>query len=152
MLANDWWPGAKDESGLGIRSAAPATEGTEEHIELSRVVTGDPELVIRRAAEMKDLEDWLELRRRCGEVVGVGVRRDRHADKRLELSPARPRIDERREARDHAGVAKPPHAVRSGVRAESHRRAEVPPRYPAVLAEKLEDLTVGFVHDRDYLG
>ena len=73
------------------------------------------------------------------------------ADERLEAAAARARIDERRESRDHARLAKAPHAVRRGVRAESDRRAEVAPRDTAVVAEDLEDLAVDLIHHRDYL-
>src|SRR6185436_9643050 len=151
MSVNERRPGAKDERGLGICRAALPAKRPEQHVELGRVVAGDPQLVVWRPAQVEDLEYRLELRRRRREVVGIRVGCDRDADERLELPATRAWVDERREARDHAGPPKPPHTVGRGVRAEAHGRPELAPRDPAVIAEQLEDLTVDLVHHRDYL-
>src|SRR5919108_4217201 len=151
MSADERRSGAKDERGLRVRGAAAPAERAEEHVELRRVLAGHAELVVRRPAEVEDLEHRLELRRCRGEVVGVGVRSDRYPHERLEAPAARARVHKRREARDHARVSEAPNAVGRGVCAEAHRRAEVAPGDAAVLAKDLEDLTVDLVHPRDYL-
>ena len=77
------------------------------------------------------------------ELVGVHAGRERDADQRLEVAPARGGVDERGEAADHAGAAQAPHAVGGGVGAQADGGAEVAPGQTPVLTQQPEDLAVG---------
>ena len=132
--------------GAAVGLSANAAADRVRRLRQSGVITGFVALIDPAAGGRN-----VEARGGGRELVRVRALGERDADERLQRPPAGGGVDERHEAGDHARGAQPANALGGRVGAQADGGAEVAPRDASVVTEKLEDLAVHIIHDRDCL-
>ena len=140
----------KDDFRVGICHAELEAKRAQQAVELGRVVTCDPQLVIRGSGEVQHLAHGRELVAHGREFVGIGTGKQRDRDQCLQLAAASCRVDLRREPGDDPGLAQPAHPVGCGVCAQADCSPQVTPRRSSISSEDTEDSAVYLVHGSDY--
>jgi hypothetical protein len=120
-------PGAEDDFGVGVCDAEFESKGSQQDVELGRVVACDTQLVVRCAGQVEHFADRTECAAQGCERVRVGARQQHHRDECFDLAASGGWIDLRGEAGDDACSAQSSNAVGCSIGTEADFGAEFAP-------------------------